>query len=282
MPKLLLAVLCASSLLLPGVARAHDEHPFEPVSDIAGMAPVGRALFFPLAADFDEASPLALVPAAGRRVQWTPDATQLPEAALTTPAMRAIGLPPPQPEAARYLVPVLDGAGSGLSFVPRRLEGGRLVPFAAGSPEPTSSTTNVVPILVGPQLASATGSALLDRVLEDPVVVDPAALTDPVPALLVRRAPPGRVVFGIRLSSPDYVPLVDETGLAVMAEHKGKRGLAVTLPAGVEVRAATPSVSDADRDDDKGGRYMPGAVVAALVVFAVAALVLLVRRRRRS
>lgn len=240
-------------------AVAHEEHEFEPLSEVLALQrgrPAGPMLFFALPDDFETASPYALVPA-GRPIVWVPDATDLLEGATTVPPMRAIGSPPPDPANARYLVPVLDGAGASLHFAPRRLEAGRLVEGAG----PTGA--NAVPVLVGPQLPVNASST--EPVLDKPVQVDAAQLVDVTPALLVRRAPPSRVVFGIRLASGDYVPLVDESGIALSARRDGRLGIAVAAPANVDVSSVAP-----DDDDDGDGDSSPSGV-GLLIVFALLA-----------
>lgn len=250
----------AALLSTAAVAHAHEDAPFEDVAEVAGKRPSGRVLFFPLDDDFDAASPYALLPARGRRVAWTPEATELPSATFEVPPTRAIGVPPAQRDDARYLVPVLDGAGAGLSFVARRFSGGRLVPYE-GAPKPG---LDVVPWLTGPRLDATPSETPLARVLGEPERVDADVLADVVPALLVRKAPPNRVVFGVRLGSDAYVPLVDEAGLAATARRDGRRGLAVSVPDGVEV-GTSPSGEAPEEDETT-----PWPTIAAVVAGASA------------
>lgn len=260
---LLLFVVALVAAGAPTPAGAHDEHEFEPLSEILATArPSARMLFFALADDFETASPYTLVPATGRPLAWVADGTQLPEGTTAVAPLRAIGLPPRDPANARYLVPVLDLARASLRFAPRRLETGRLV---AGAP---ATGANVVPITVGPQQSVTTTSE--EPGLDPPVEVDAAQLTALAPALFVRRASPSRVVFGVRLASGDYVPLIDEHGIAFTARRNGHPGLAIAIRPGV----ATPS--------DGGSRR--GLVVLFGVLDVVAAVVgfLFLRRRRLS
>src|SRR5688572_6888610 len=259
--------LCALVVLLlamagGGTAEAQTDDRFLPLDGVVSPEPSGRMLFFALADDFAGSS-VTLVPAARRRLSWIPEGAQLTEATVDLPPVRPIGSPPPQADSVRYLVPVLDGTGTVIDFVPRRLDDDSLVALAADAGQATAGTT-VVPILVGPLLEAPTGVAPA-RVLEDPVEIQAESLVEPVPTLLVRRAAPGRVVFGIRMGD-EYVPLVDETGLAFAGSYEGRRGIAVPVPEDF----SPPAEGDGDdakpevADEDDGG----GVNVLALVIIA--------------
>lgn len=272
---LALLVVVAVTWVTATEAGWAQAEPFVPLADVVGEAPSGRMLFFPLV---DEAaSPVVLVPAAGRRLTWSPEGTQLPESTLAIPPVRALGSPPPQPESARYLVPVLDGAGIDTEFAARQLHAERLVAFDTGDVVEMPGV-NVVPVLVGPLLAGPSGPPPA-RVLDAPVEVDATELVDPTPTLLVRRAAPSRVVFGVRVDD-DYVPLVDESGVAFAARHDGKRGIAV--PALGDVTSPTTRSDDvfADPADDDGVNMVALAVIAAAVLVPVVMVTFGVRRRR--
>jgi hypothetical protein len=261
-------------LLLAGPASAQD---FLPLSDVASKSPTGRVLFFPLAERFEAASPYALLPASGRRITWTPESAELPAASVAATSVRAIGTPPARAEEARYLVPVLDGAGAALTFAPLRLDGSRLVPFE-GEPKPG---LDVVPVLSGPRLDATPSETPLERVLDAPVELDADVLEDVVPSVLVRKATPSRVVFGVQVGAA-YVPLVDEAGLAVAAKHEDRAGLAVAVADDFVPPSTTAPPRSPSPEDDSGGG-VPWAVVGAVsggVVLAVG-LVLARRRRRR-
>lgn len=274
MVRLALPVVAVVAWATTGAAWAQAEQ-FTPLADVVDEAPSGRMLFFPLV---DEASAsVTLVPATGRRLAWMPDGTQLPESTLAVPSMRAIGSPPPQPESARYLVPVLDGAGAGIEFVACKLDGGRLVAFDGDDAE--APGTNAVPVLVGPLLGAPSG-APADRVLETPVEVDAVALADPVPTLLVRRAAPSRVVFGVRVDD-EYVPLVDEKRVAFAARHQGRRGIAVPAPEGFTPPTTSSDDVIADPADDDGVNVLALVIIAATVLVLVVLVAVFVRRRRR-
>jgi hypothetical protein len=250
----LTALLCAS-----GVARAQDAG-FVPLSDVAAERTSGRMLFFPLPDGFDRASPYALLPATGRRLAWTPESAELSAASLSVPPLRPVGSPPSPHESARYLVPVLDGSGAALEFLPRRLDAGRLVPYE-GTPKPG---LDVVPVLTGPRLDPTPSETPLERVLGEPVEVDATELADAAPAVLVRKATPSRVVFGVRLGRDVYVPLIGESGLAVTARHNGRRGVAAPLPGGLDV-ATLPDEPD-DEDASSWPTVVAVAVAASVVV----------------
>lgn len=276
--RVTLFVAAFLSAAAPVRAVAHEEHEFEPLSEVLALQrgrPAGPMLFFALPDDFETTSPYALVPATRRPVVWIPEGTQLPEGVTAVPSLRAIGSPPPDAANARYLVPVLDTEGASLHFVPRRLEAGRLV---AGEP---ATGANVVPVAAGPQLPVATSSST-ERVLEAPVEVGAEQLTDVAPALLVRRASPSRVVFGVRLASGDYVPLVDESGVAVSARRNGRLGIAVAVPAGVDVTSVTSSDDDDGDSSPTGvGLFIVLGLLVAGAAVVVGAVVLLARFARR-
>lgn len=271
MPKLALLFAGLLFLIAPTGAFAHAEHDFEPLSEVVKATKTqGRMLFFALPDDFETESPYLLVPADGRQIAWVPNGTQLPETAVASAPVRAIGSAPPDSLNARYLVPVLDGAGATLQFSGRRLEEGRLIGGMAGG-------GSVVPVLVGPQLPVSTSTT--EPVFDTPIAVDMSELTEATPTLLVRRAPPSRVVFGVQLST-GYVPLIDETGVALSARHGGKLGLAVTAPADIDV---PPSSDDAEEEPTGTGLAIVGAILLVVVGAPIALLVWLVRRwlRRR-
>lgn len=246
----------------------------------------GRVIFFPLDEGYADCLPLdepclkgstslVLVPATDRRVAWLPDGTQLPERVLDVPALPAFGSPPPNPEKARYLLPMLDGAGTGLEFLPRRLEGGKLVAVESEVGD------NVVPVLVGPVLGGAPSGDAADRVVEHPVVVDASSLRDAVPALLVRRAAPSRVVFGVRVGN-EYVALVDEGDIAVLARRAGRVGLAVPAPDEFEPPVTTTTVgSQGDGGEDDDVEVVASTALRVLVVVGLTAGAVAVWRRRR-
>lgn len=264
---------------LVGVHPAGAKEPFAPLEALTTPEPSGQMLFFALADGFEGAS-VTLVPAARRRLSWVPEGAQLNEVTADAPPVLAVGSPPPQADSARYLVPVLDGAGTVIDFVPRRLEGDLLVALADDAGEAKPGTT-VVPVLVGPLLEAPTGVAPA-RVLEDPVEVDAQLLEDPVPTLLVRRAAPGRVVFGVRVGE-EYVPLVDETGLAFAASHEGKRGIAVPVPEDFTEPVKTGDDADpVDQVEDGGVHVLALVIIAAAVLVPVLVVMGLLRRRRRG
>jgi len=262
-------------LLLARPAFAQD---FVPLADVAAKTPSGKVLFFPLADRFEEASPYALLPAEGRRIVWTPESAELPGAAVAVAAVRAVGTPPAQPEAARYLLPVLDGATAELRFAARRLDGGRLVPFE-GTPEPGR---DVVPLLAGPRLDATPSETPLTRVLEAPVEVDVSVLADVQPSVLVRKATPSRVVFGVQVGDR-YLPLIDETGVAVTAKHEGRAGLAVAVADDFEPPSTTTTEAEnrlSSKDDDSDSNRV--LVLRVLVLGGILAMLATWRRRRRS
>lgn len=266
------------SAVTPVRVAAHEEHDFEPLGELLELhraRPTGPMLFFALPDDFETTSPYALVPAGRRPLAWVPEGTQLPEGATVVPPLRAVGSAPPDAANARYLVPVLDSEGASLHFVPRRLETGRLVE----GPPPTGS--NVVPVAAGPQLPVAVSSA--ESVLDAPVEVDAAQLADVAPTLLVRRASPNRVVFGIRLSSGDYLPLIDENGVAFSARRNGRIGIAVVVPANLDVPSVAPDDDDDDGEDSPSGvgLLIVLGILAAGAAIVAACILLLVRFARR-
>lgn len=282
-------------LVLPALAQAQEPATTDPFLDLAAVsakAPSGPTLFFPLGRPFEECLPLmaacpgdssslVVVPAAARTLVWTPEGTPLDEVPLDTRPIRPIGTPPPRPESARYLVPVVDARGEGLIFAGRRLDAGLLVPFDAGAPEPPEGG-DVVPVLAGPLLGGAAPSGTqAGPIFEAPVIVDAAALDGATPAVLVRRAAPSRVAFGLR---PDpawgmdvgYVALLDETGTAVVARHEGRIGVAVGTPGGEPVTIAGP-----DGGLRTGTKGQEGLSPLALLAGATGALVLLAVATRR-
>lgn len=273
LPWRVAAAALVVSVLGAGPAVAQD---FVPLPDVAGRTPSGRVLFFPLAERFEAASPYALLPAADRRIVWTPESAELPAAGVRVASVRAVGTPPAQPEAARYLLPVLAGDGAFLTFAAQRLDGGRLVPFE-GAPE---AGRDVVPVLAGPRLDATPAETPLERVLDAPVELDAGALSDVVPSVLVRKATPSRVVFGIQLGER-YVPLVDEAGLAVAAKHDGRAGLAVAVADDVDVDSTvstTLTVPFGSREQD--GPPWLWLVTGAVVVVVLGTLA--VGRRRKA
>lgn len=252
----------------------------------AQTTPSGRVVFFALDEGYADCLPLTepclkgstalvLVPASGRRVAWLPEATQLPERVLDVAALPAFASPPPNPETARYLVPMLDGAGVDLEFLPRRLEGGKLVALE-GEGRPGD---NVVPVLVGPVLGGAPSGDAADRVVEHPVVVDAGELRDAVPALLVRRVAPARVVFGVR-TGDDYVALVGESGVAVLARRGDRVGLAAPVSADFEPPVTT-TTAGSQQDGDDVDEVATTALRVLVVVGLTAGAVTVFRRRRR-
>jgi hypothetical protein len=280
-----LAVSLLAGLPVGSSVAAQGDAGFVPLADVVGKPLPERVLFFPLDDEVatclpltrpctEHSLPFVLVPATGRRLAWTPEGTRVPEADVTMSPLRALGSPPPRPEVARYLVPVLDGEGATLVFAPRRLEDGRLVPTEAAA----VPGTEAVPVLVGPDLAGAPTGPTATRVLAAGSSVQASELTDVTPALLVRRATPHRVVFGVR-TGDGYVPLVDDTGVAVLA----RRGDHVGLAAPSRVATAVASSGAEDREDSGGdGVPVTLVLVAALVVAGALALGLAAGRRRRA
>ncbi|MDQ3756689.1 MAG: hypothetical protein M3394_02430, partial [Actinomycetota bacterium] len=228
-------VMALVSMVVCGVAQAHDEHEFEPVAELARWrpAPTDQVAFLPLAEGFEDCLPLesacpadssslVLVRAGSRPVGWLSAGGELPESTLETPPLRAVGSPPTEPANQRYLVPVLDGEGQSVEHLVRRFEAGRLVPVEPGR---LADALHLAPVLIGPVLGGAAPSGESPtRIVEAPVSVSAADLRDAVPALLVRRAPPSRVVFGVRMGN-GWLPLVDEHGVALLARHDGRVGL---------------------------------------------------------
>lgn len=295
--------------------RQGGDEAFVPLADVVGRPLSGAVLFLPLAPEFETCLPLTgpcpegsaslvLVTAERRRVAWTPDAADLPRAAVAAGATRPVGSPPPDADGARYLLPVLDGGAAALRYVPTRLEDGSLVAEdadagAAGGTEGRGDAA--VPVLSGPVLPAGSPQGLAsERIVEAPRSVDADALQDAVPVLLVRRAAPSRVVFGVGvdpawgLDGVEYLPLVSDAGVARLARHEGRVGLAVAAPEDVDVPADGGSGSGGDGSngggsgdgvggDDGGGPgaglVAAGAAVAALVI---AGLAVLARRRGRG
>lgn len=285
--------LAVGVLAVAAPAVAHDEHVFEPVAEAARWRPAAsdRVLFFPLAEEFAvcvplrdpcpaDSSSLMVVRAGSRPVMWQAESAELPEASFSPPPLRAMGDPPPGDFAsARYLVPVLDGTGVGLEFLPRRFEGGRLV--AAEGAGAASDAARVVPVLVGPVLGGAAPSGQApSRVLEPPSTVAASELRDLTAALLVRRASPSRVVFGVRAGESGYVPLVDERGVALLARHEGRVGLVVPSESADDSDVAALSREKPGDGDGDSAIVTVGRVVLLVALLAMA--VGLWRRRRSS
>lgn len=281
-----LAVSLLAGLPVGSSVAAQGDAGFVPLADLVGKPLPERVLFFalddevakclPLTGPCTEHSlPFVLVPATGRRIAWTPEGTRVPEAEVTMSPLRALGSPPPRPEAARYLVPVLEGEGAALVFAPRRLEDGRLVPAGTSA---AAAGTEAVPVLVGPDLAGAPTGTAATRVLATGSSVQANELTDVTSALLVRRATPHRVVFGVRTGDA-YVPLVDEAGVAVLARRGGQVGLAA--PSRVATAVAPSAEGGAGEDSDDDGLPVAFVLGAALVAGGALVVGLAATRRRR-
>ncbi len=244
----------------PAARAAAASAGFVSIGALPQPAPSGSMLFLPLADQFSSCLPLAgacppdspsllLVPAAGHDVRWLPDATDLPTVAVDGAAVPAVGQPPPDADATAYLVPVADGSGAGLVYLRRRLDGGALAAEPAGAP---LSAPVATPVVGGPNLSTTPPArGLPAATFGTPVVVEAAGLTGATPVLLVRRAEPSRVAFGVRAHpgwhlGPAYVPLVGPDGVAVLARHAGRVGLAVPAPpAPADARPAASAATGA-------------------------------------
>lgn len=297
-------------LLSLGAAR---QTAFLPVdSAIASSELTARALFFPLDASFAECVPLRapcpatsssllLVPAAGRTVAWSPEGTDLPRVVIDGVEVRPVGVAPPEPDLGTYLVPTLTGDGIEVRFLAARLDGDRL---AAGAGDATAGDT-LVPKLEGPELStSAPSSRVPETIVSAPRVVDAADLRDSVPALLVRRAAPSRVVVGVAPStewnmSARFVRLLDEGVVARAARNEVDVGIAVPLTdettpgSGQEVgdedvadddsqESSSAGVdSEPDEDGNENGKNSGLTAAVSAALGAALAGVFLERRRRR-
>ena len=279
-------------------AQSSDDTPdFVDVGSLTSEVPSGRrVLFFPLDESFGNCVPLTapcphdsstlmLVPAAGRRLVWRPEGADLQDARLPEPAMRAIGTPPSDHESARYLVPVLDGAGINVVHARRRLESGRLV--AVDSGDDSSAPDPVSPVLSGPLLSTAAPAPEVPaRVLGAPVLLAASELNDAVAVLLVRRAAPNRIVFGLR-PDPDwdlgvgYVAVLDEGVIAVAARRGATIGIAVAAPPGVRV-GSLENMATRQGDDPDAGVTIPLPLVIGVAAAVVAAAAIALTKFRRA
>jgi hypothetical protein len=286
---------------------------FVAVGDLPQRPSSARVVLFSLPDAFDaclplhgacpqDSSSLLVVPALGRSIVWQPEGAELPRVELPGGSLAAVGTPPAGATSARYLVPVVDGRGAGLVFVERAVAGGR---FDVPDQEGPADAAPYVPVLSGPSLVgTAPTNAEPERLLAEPVVVDEGELTaDPVAVLVVRRAPPSRVAFGVRPDpswrmQTDVVPLLGEGGLAGLVRHEGRVRLAVAAPDDVDpdaVRRGTPrrgggtagsdrpvDGEDGEDDGDSSGGAVAALVPAAAVLGGVTAFVLRRRARRAT
>lgn len=280
-----------AALLVPA-AVAQQSATFVDVEALAAADPPARVLFFPLDEQFEhckgltapcpeDSSTVMVVPATEREVVWQPESGDLRTLPLRDPELRAVGTPPPDMASARYLLPVLDGAGIEIRHVVRRFEDG----FFVATNEPEAGTT-VTPVLAGPELSAGTPSPdVPDRIVETPRVVGIDDVVDPTPVLLVRRAAPSRVVFGIQPAADwefnlDYLPLLDDGVIAYVAEVDGTTGLVVGTPSGLRIGNLKNLAGGDPGDGAPAVGVLIGAAGAAAV--AILAIALLLRRRRRA
>src|SRR5688500_278749 len=305
MARRILAVALAFALASASFANAGAQSDgFLGVDDLPRRPSSARVVVFSLPDEYDaclplqgacpqDSSSLLVVPAAGRRIVWQPEGAELPRVQLSSAPLPAVGVPPPDTTTARYLLPVVDGAGAGLVFTARGFVDGRFT-MAADAPD-APEREPYVPVLAGPSLGGAAPSGVEpERLLAEPVVVDAGELaTDPVPVLVVRRASPSRVAFGVHPDpswrmSTNIVPLLGDRGVAGLVRHEGHVRLAVPAPDGVDldaVRRGTPRNGDVTTGDDGGGSDGSGGATVALVlaaaVLAGGMTALVLRRRGR-
>jgi len=308
MARPILAVAFALTFALASPAVHARADGFVAVDDLPQRPSSARIVLFSLPDEFDaclplqgacpqDSSSLLVVPAPGRSIMWQPEGAELPHVELPSAPLPAVGTPPAGATSAHYLIPVADGRGAGLAFMKRDVADGRFVVSDRKTP---GDVAPHVPVLSGPSLGGAAPSgAEPERLLAEPVVVDAGELTTaPFPVLVVRRASPSRVAFGVRPDpswrmQTDVVPLLGDGGIAGLVRHEGQVRLAVAAPDNVDldaVRRGTPRSGDApvagsdDDDGDTGGNGDGGAAAALVLAVAIVAggvTALVLRRRGR-